>query len=131
MTLLADRDVRVVIARLKSAIAESDYSLRGLADRAETLGLESPEALHHSVLSELLRSRPGRNLYFQTLLSICKIIDIHPAEVLFGRNIGLAVQAMEKLPEREQTEVLLDLEERLSHRRATGGLRKRIRETTG
>jgi len=128
MTLIADKETGAVLARLKEAIANAGYSLRGLATESIRLELEPPESIIHSVLSETLSRNTGRNFYLQRLFAICKIINIHPAEVIFGEDAGLAVQAMERLPANERAEILRDMEQRLSHHRATAQLRARLRE---
>ena len=53
-------------------------------------------------------------------------LGVHPAEVMFGKEMGLVVAAMERLSASERREVVSELMSRLGHHRGTAALRKRL-----
>lgn len=91
-----------LIRRLKAAIDNSEFSLRGLCEKTQEC--ETPMRIHHSNLSMILNRRADdrHNLYLEQWLIILDTLKIPLEDFLLGKRAGAIAAALNKLSEQEQ-----------------------------
>ena len=127
MAHLAYSEVSGILDRLKIAFEASGKSLRSVA--AESAKLDSPESVHHSNLSFILRRKEGRDLYLQTFLALCGIIGVDPISVMLDDQAALVARGMEKLPASGRIAVLSSVLRELERSGASEALQQRLRRS--
>lgn len=124
---LASLDTQAVLDRLSVAIKDAGQSLRGLERESERLNLADHETLRHGNLSRALRGVDGRNLYLQTYLAICQLINRHPAAILAADESGLAAELADALKDHDLDAWLKDGLRRLEAENSRASLQQRLR----
>lgn len=106
-TLIAEEDTLRVLTNLRAAIDDTGHSLRGLERRSAAMGLDDPESINHGNLSNILRNKGARRLSVQLLLTLCKMIGVKPVAILHGPRVGQASEIIDRLPDRDVEQWLL------------------------
>lgn len=124
---LSSLETQAVLNRLSAAIKDAGQSLRGLERESERLNLADHETLRHGNLSRALRGVDGRNLYLQTYLAICQLINRHPASILADDEAGIAAELADALHDHDLEAWLKDGLRRLEAANSRASLQQRLR----
>lgn len=101
---IAENEYKTIIKRLKTAIVNSGYSLRGICTNTQNLGPH--EQLYHSNMSEILRHTGRYNLSLQQFIMLSKLLGTTPKSFFDGtKKAKIVASAFDKLETYEQEAV--------------------------